>query len=40
QVANELVFRETGPLSEKAPPETFFTPPDSARVRQFLQSSR
>nr|MDP1119866.1 amino acid ABC transporter ATP-binding protein [Klebsiella pneumoniae] len=27
-------------LIEKAPPEKFFTQPDSERVRQLMQSSR
>ena len=40
QVSNEVVFLEKGLLIEKAPPEKFFTQPDSERVRQFLQSSR
>ncbi len=39
QVSNEVVFLEKGVLIEKAPPEKFFTNPDSERVRQFLQSS-
>ncbi len=39
-VSNEVVFLEKGLLIEKAPPEKFFTQPDSERVRQFLQSSR
>ncbi len=40
QVSDEVVFLEKGLLIEKAPPEKFFTNPDSERVRQFLQSSR
>lgn len=40
QVSNEVVFLEKGLLIEKAPPEKFFTQPDSERVRQFLHSSR
>lgn len=40
QVSDEVVFLEKGLLIEKAPPEKFFTHPDSDRVRQFLQSSR
>lgn len=38
QVSDEVVFLEKGLLIEKAPPEKFFTAPDSERVRQFLQS--
>ncbi|HHS9533567.1 TPA: amino acid ABC transporter ATP-binding protein [Raoultella ornithinolytica] len=40
QVSDEVVFLEKGLLIEKAPPEKFFTNPDSERVRQFLQSRR
>lgn len=40
QVSDEVVFLEKGLLIEKAPPEKFFSNPDSERVRQFLQSSR
>ncbi|MEO3739520.1 polar amino acid transport system ATP-binding protein [Kosakonia oryzendophytica] len=40
QVSDEVVFLEKGLLIEKAPPEKFFTAPDSDRVRKFLQSSR
>jgi polar amino acid transport system ATP-binding protein len=40
QVSDEVVFLEKGLLIEKAPPEKFFTNPDSDRVRKFLQSSR
>lgn len=40
QVSNEVVFLEKGLLIEKAPPEKFFTNPDSERVRKFLQTSR
>jgi len=40
QVSNEVVFLEKGLLIEKAPPEKFFSEPDSERVRKFLQTSR
>nr|WP_315299446.1 amino acid ABC transporter ATP-binding protein [Raoultella terrigena] len=40
QVSDEVVFLDKGLLIEKAPPEKFFTNPDSERVRQFLQSRR
>lgn len=40
QVSSEVVFLEKGLLIEKAPPEKFFSNPDSERVRKFLQSSR
>lgn len=40
QVSSEVVFLEKGLLIEKAPPEKFFTNPDSERVRKFLQGSR
>lgn len=38
QVSDEVVFLDKGVLIEKAPPEKFFTAPDSERVQKFLQS--
>ena len=40
QVSDEVVFLEKGLLIEQAPPEKFFTSPDSERVQQFLQNFR
>jgi ABC-type polar amino acid transport system ATPase subunit len=37
RVADRVVFMEGGEIVEVAPPETFFTAPQSARCRDFLQ---
>ncbi len=37
KVADTMVFMDTGKIIEKAPPEKFFTHPESERCRQFLQ---
>jgi ABC-type polar amino acid transport system ATPase subunit len=36
RVANTMVFMDHGEIVERAPPETFFTAPASARCRDFL----
>ena len=37
RVADRVVFMDGGQIVEVAPPETFFTAPESARCRDFLQ---
>ncbi|MFF7707690.1 ATP-binding cassette domain-containing protein [Pseudomonas sp. NPDC007930] len=39
-VSDQVVFLEKGILIEKAPPEKFFTQPETDRVRKFLELSR
>lgn len=36
-VSDQVVFLDKGLILEKAPPEKFFTNPDSERVRKFLE---
>ena len=36
-VSDQVVFLDKGLIIEKAPPEKFFTNPDSERVRKFLE---
>ncbi|WP_039019819.1 amino acid ABC transporter ATP-binding protein [Halocynthiibacter namhaensis] len=36
KIADKMVFMEAGEIVEVAPPEKFFTKPDSARCRAFL----
>jgi ABC-type polar amino acid transport system ATPase subunit len=35
-VADTVVFMDDGTVVEMAPPETFFTAPESKRTRKFL----
>lgn len=37
RVADRMVFMDHGEIVEAAPPEAFFTAPDSARCRDFLE---
>ncbi len=37
RVADRMVFMDAGEIVEVAPPETFFTAPDTERCRDFLQ---
>ena len=37
KVANEIVFMDEGSIVERAAPEKFFSDPDSARCKDFLQ---
>jgi general L-amino acid transport system ATP-binding protein len=35
-VANRVIFMDRGEIVEQAPPDSFFTNPQSLRTRQFL----
>ena len=36
QVANRVIFMDEGRIVEQAPPERFFSNPESERTRQFI----